>query len=198
MEADEKKCPACAEVIKADAKVCKHCGLNLTTGRMVNAPPVEEKKKLSVGKGCLIIIAVVVGLSVLGSILGGNHGGGTVSPATSDNNGSEASEAAAVAPVEVSAVEVEAAYAANEAAAQQKYGNQALRVSGRIKSIDLDFSDKPFVVLQGTNEFTGPQLHLTEDAQAKASSLSKGQKIVAVCQNVSEVVGTPMFKDCTI
>lgn len=29
MEADEKECPFCAEIIKAKAKVCKHCRSNL-------------------------------------------------------------------------------------------------------------------------------------------------------------------------
>ena len=53
-----KKCPRCAEVVKREAQVCKHCQANLTVGgdaefrrwkaaqdklRSVAAPPVEDE-----------------------------------------------------------------------------------------------------------------------------------------------------------
>lgn len=193
MEADEKKCPACAEVIKVDAKICKHCGVNLLTGRMPGASAPEPTKKGRFAKGCLIVVGVFVGLSILGSLL--SHGSDSSISNATDGNGESKSEVEPA--MEVTAEEVESAYDANEAAAQQQYGGRRLKVSGVIKSIDLGISDKPFLVLQGSNMFSGPQADLSADSQSKASSLSKGQSISLECTGVSEVIGTPMFKNCS-
>jgi Host cell surface-exposed lipoprotein./Uncharacterised protein family UPF0547. len=77
MEIDEKKCPACAEVVKADAKICKHCGFNFTTSQpgSISAKPIAAKSSLGIGKkGCLIAVGVLLGLGVLGAIVGGDDG----------------------------------------------------------------------------------------------------------------------------
>lgn len=195
MEADEKKCPACAEIVKTDAKVCKHCGLNFETGRLPGqaaAAPVKTKPTgPSVGKVLGIIALVIVGLIVLGAVFGGGDKTATTTAGADQ-------QSAATPPVEVSARNLEAAYAANEAAAQKQYGGKPLLVSATIKSIDLGLGDEPYLVLVGSNEFMGPQAHLDDVSQAKAGSLSKGQKVSLLCQDVSEIMSMPMLKDCAI
>lgn len=139
-------------------------------------------------------ICVIGGLMILGTLAGG---GKDAQPAKSADN-AVVESAAPVQPIEVTARELEAAYAANEAGAQIKYGEKPLLVTAVIRSIDLDFADKPFLVLAGAEMFGGPQAALTETSQALAPSLAKGQKIVLQCSGVGEVVGTPMLKDCEI
>lgn len=152
----------------------------------------EPKKKMGCLKISLIIVAVLAGLIVLGSIVG-------PSPSTSDAAKPEAAADAAAAPaVEVTAKELFSAYESNEAAAQQKYGDKPLKVTGTIDKIDLDFMDKPVVMLRTQNEFMSAQASLTEESQPKASGLSKGQNVTLLCGGVSEVIGTPMLKDCAI
>ena len=71
MDVNEKVCPACAETVKAAAKVCKHCGLNFS----------EEKNKLNIsagtspGSGCRTILFVFLGFIVFIFILGLFNGG---------------------------------------------------------------------------------------------------------------------------
>jgi len=148
----------------------------------------QPKKKMGCFKIGGIIVLVIFGLAILGSIFGD---GKTQSETV-------AQDAPSAPPIETTARELESAYAANEAAAQQKYGGRALLVRGTIRSINLGIGDEPFLVLAGSNPFTGPQAELGDASKSKAAELAKGQKIELHCQSVSEIVGTPMLKDCEI
>ena len=71
MEADEKKCPQCAEAVKAEAKVCRFCGhsfqgeVSSTSASL--ASPIKRK---SWGKGCLVALGILLVLVVIGSLVG--------------------------------------------------------------------------------------------------------------------------------
>ena len=192
METDEKKCSKCAEMVKAEAKVCRFCGHDFEGAPAASAQPREQAKKGSSGKalglGCLGVVALIVIVSLFGA---SDQGAGTGSL-------SDTPTALAAPPTEVTARDLAAAYEANEASAQLAYGKRPLLVSGTIKSIDLDYSDNPFLVLEGTNMFQGPQAELNQESQARAGTLGKGQKVKVLCADVSEVIGTPMLKDCAI
>jgi len=145
-------------------------------------------------KGCLIVVGAVVLLIVIAAIAGPE----TKTVAVDSETSGLAKATANVPAIEVTAKQLQQAYEANEAAAQQQYGKKPLRVSGKIINIQLDFADKPFVVLEGTNEFLGPQASLDDESQPKATNLTKGQKISLSCAGVSEVVGVPQLADCHI
>ena len=144
-----------------------------------------------------ITLAVLGGLVVLGLFVPDD----TRTTNTIDQD--EMVRAAASIDPEASATRVTAtdlfnSYDANEAAAQQAYGGRSLLVTGTVASIDLDLFDEPIVLLRTPNEFMSAQASLTEEAQAQATGLRKGQAIELLCRDVSEVAGTPMLKDCDI
>lgn len=164
---------------------------------LLNATPTPpdaaepaRKPASKAGIGCLVVIAILVVLYVIGSnATGGNSGAGTDAAAPADTS---------AAPIAVTATELFKAYEANEAAAQQQYGSSPLLVSGTIKSIDLDFGNDPVVMLSTPNEFMSAHANLTKASQARASSLSKGAAIKLLCKSVTEMAGTPILRDCDI
>lgn len=196
MEADEKICPRCAELVKSGAQVCKHCGHDFVaaSGTAARSPLTPPTKKTSpVLLGCLGIVAFIVFISIIGSMTGNDK-----APAGTAGAGTSTDAGIAKPPIVVTASALAAAYDANEAAAQQKYGAGPLEVTGVLESVDLGIGDEPSLILRGNEMFTRPHMDLTEASQAKASSLSKGQKVTAICASVSEIIGTPMLKDCEL
>lgn len=100
--------------------------------------------------------------------------------------------------MEISAQALDSEYNANEAAAQQRYGDARLLVTGLIASINLDIGNDPYLVLSGNNEFLGPQAHLGDNSKGQAASLTKGQQIKMVCTGAKYIVGTVMLSACEI
>lgn len=98
--------------------------------------------------------------------------------------------------LKVTAPELLTAYEANEAAAQAKYGSSILQVTGMVQAVDLNLFNKPVVRFSTGNEFSPATVNLVEDAQSKAQTLSKGQKLTVTCQSVSEAIGSPQLQDC--
>lgn len=155
---------------------------------------VVTKKRGGCLKWIAIIAAVLIGLAVLGAIFG--EPDGASGPTGSD--AAKSGDVGAKPARQVTAVELFEAYDANEAAAQEEYGDQQLLVSGTVSKIDLDFMNKPVVLMQTGNEFQDAQAQLVEASQPLAKTLSKGQQITLLCGSVGEVVGTPMLRDCAI
>lgn len=151
--------------------------------------PAAAKKKY--GKGCVILIAIIVFLMVIGALVGGKDAKSPAAP------GGDAT-AAAVAPTKVTANELFEAYQANEAAAQGQYGDRPLLVSGTVDGVDLDMTNDPVVKLKTSNEFMSAMANLTDASKPKASGLSKGGKVSLLCKNVGEVMGMPQLRDCDI
>ena len=65
-----------------------------------------------------------------------------------------------------------------------------------LDDITLDFMDEPVVSLATSNQFMSVQLDFDEEDAAMVSQLSSGQAFTALCDEVSEVAGTPMLDDC--
>ncbi len=51
---------------------------------------------------------------------------------------------------------------------------------------------------KAVNQFDSVHANLADDQKSQATSLSKGATISLVCESVSEVIGTPILKDCKI
>lgn len=69
---DTKKCPYCSEEILADAKKCKHCGEYLDDSLKEKAQSkntkVENVSKKPLNRGCLIIVAIAIGVILIAYI----------------------------------------------------------------------------------------------------------------------------------
>lgn len=70
MEADEKKCPQCAEIVKAEAKVCRFCShpFEAEVSSTPSSSPAPNKGK-AWGKGCLVVLGLLFALAVFGSLV---------------------------------------------------------------------------------------------------------------------------------
>lgn len=183
-------CVNCGAALADDAKFCGSCGTPV--GAVAGAAPdpgAPTTKTSGKGKKLLWIIIGIFAVIFLLARCGGSDVADT-------NSASDPAPEAAATPV--TAVELFRAYQANEAAAQQQYGDRPLEVSGTVDGVDLDFSDEPFIKLRTDNQFMPAQAKLIAADQPKASSLSKGSSVRLRCESVSEIVGTPMLKDCRI
>lgn len=203
MESDEKLCPKCAEPIKCLAVVCKHCGASFEGPAAPSHDP-EQAKKHRLRNGCLGIVAAMIGLSILGAVANksqpssSNESAAQSAQDAQAPNGPQATQAMINA-VEISAKQLEAAYNANEAAAQQQYGDATLLVYGTVNSINLDFVNKTYLVLSGANMFLGPQAELSDESAKAAPSLHKGQKVKLLCSGKTQfIVGTVHMSGCEL
>jgi hypothetical protein len=63
MKHNEKKCPQCAEIIKVDARVCKHCGHEFSEDEL-NAHIAKAKQGKAIGCGVAIVLLLLVSFCV--------------------------------------------------------------------------------------------------------------------------------------
>lgn len=139
-----------------------------------------------IGAGALIVIAAMVG--------------GKNPSTTTSTTGTPISTAEPVPPQEVikiNARELAQAYEDNEAAADNRYKDKPLAVTGTVSGIKKDVFDDTVIELASANTFMSVQGTLTKEETPKALTLKKGQKITLQCIGAGEVVSTPMLKDCT-
>ncbi|MFT4257051.1 MAG: zinc-ribbon domain-containing protein [Pseudoxanthomonas sp.] len=106
-------------------------------------------------------------------------------------------KAPAAVSINVTAIELHAAYDANEIAADAKFKGKRLRVSGLVESIESDVMDEPDIVLYaGDSVFNPPRA--SGMSKAQAAMLVKGKSADIECTGAGEVMGTPMLEDCRL
>lgn len=191
---DTKVCPSCAETVKAAAVRCRFCGFDFAAGRM---PQTAHRGSSKRDGGCGVPVFVGVPLLLLFVIFLANMGGNESQPLDPAN------EAAGIASLQssalpVTATELQQAYEANEAAAQERYGNRVLAVTGEVESIDLDISDDPVIRLKTADRFSDAMVRLVEGDEHHATLLAKGQQITVICRKLGEIMGSPSLRDCAL
>ncbi len=100
--------------------------------------------------------------------------------------------------VNVSAAQLFAAYEANEVSADERYKGKALLVTGKIASIDKDFTDSIVLRLATSNQFQTIDANLEDSEKPKAGRLSKGEAVRVQCKGSGMVIGSPQLGDCVI
>lgn len=95
----------------------------------------------------------------------------------------------------VTAKQVYSDYQKNEVAAQQKYQGKVIRICGIVEEIELNFIDEPTISLRGS--FLG-SVGIGGVDTASAARLSKGSVAVFECNEINELLGTPVLTECRI
>jgi RNA polymerase subunit RPABC4/transcription elongation factor Spt4 len=173
-----KACRECGHQVSATAKACPNCGArNPALGRRVYA--VFSLASLG--------LAIVVFASVWHAC---EFGGPSVS---------ESDVASAAPAVSVTADQLARDYEANEVAADERYKQKIVEVSGEVYSIGKDITDTIYVTLQTGNEyaFVKPQLYFSDEYKGETAALHKGDPLTAKCRCDGKFMNV-LMKDCVI
>lgn len=100
-------------------------------------------------------------------------------------------------PLDVTAVHLSKAYEDSEGAAQRRYGNRPLRVTGRVTAITSDPADNAVIRMKGGSIFTDVYLTVTEDSREQSERVTKGSELTMRCEGAAEVLGSPTLDGCT-
>lgn len=99
--------------------------------------------------------------------------------------------------IEVSAEQLYADYEANGVAADEKYYDKVVRVTGIVNGIDRDFYEDIYVSLQGDEYYGNVVCYFAESHVKEAAQLSKGQAITVKGLGGGKD-GYPIIVGCTI
>ena len=181
-------CVKCGIALPDGAAFCPNCGASVNSGAPLATPAQPQPKKSNKALGC---VAVAIGIVVLLVIIGSFAPNQPEGTGTAGKDGTPAE-----LPLAVTATELFQAYQSNEASAQSYFGKRKLLVSGTVDKVTLDFADDPVVLLRTPNQFMSAHAELADDAKGEAGKFSPGDKVELLCDNVREVMATPMLRDC--
>lgn len=212
-----RECPDCKEQVSDAAPACPKCG-----------KPMKPKQKLTKKHYIIIAVVALVGLSFLSARHPGTSGGanenatqGAPAKAPDKNTAklrkrlekqlAEAKEGGVHA--SATAVQIYDQYNANEVAADAKYRDKWVQVTGKLQSVAKDITDDPYLVL-AADSYGIAQVHAAlYDVQIKgvvdnsyeactvvekAATLKSGQKITVECLGKGSVIGMPRLEQCII
>ena len=145
-------------------------------------------------------IFAVFGFLALGSApssSGSSSGNPGVGPETT-TRAPELAPAPAEPDIEVSAARLWKDYHANEVAADDKYKNKTLLVSGEVSSIDKDFLGDIVLRLVTPNPYMAVMATLQSSEKSRAAQLSKGSSVSVLCTGGGMIVGSPSLRKCSV
>lgn len=173
-------------------------GVIFIISALIILPPInrfiKEKYNFSLSKGVKIVVIVVL-LGVAGSQME------TVSKpeVVKTEKAPESVPVQKIETLKVTAVQLAEDYKANEIAAEAKYKNKPLEISGLVGDIGKDILDTPYITFQ-TEQYAiinQVQCMFSKSDEQILASLSKGQR-VTVTGEVSGKMGNILVKGCQI
>lgn len=189
------KCAECGGNVSSEAPACPHCGKPML--RAAQPTPTAQTKT----RPWAWILLAVIGAAVAWASM--THGNSTADHVVATGT---ASETAASTPAKVQqlppglavdAVKLHADYKANEVAADMRYKDKSLIVTGSLLSINKDITDDPYLALDSGNEFESVHASFDKDALNQLATLERGQVIVLHCVGRGLIIGSPMLKCVT-
>lgn len=143
-------------------------------------------KKMRIGK--VIVVSLMVIVVVLGV---GLYVGCDVSSPGGDNSSPQDTS-----PVVVSAFQLWWDYESNEFAADAKYKDKLLEVTGIIENFGTEILGRPYIVLVG-GSFWGVQCIFDSGSEAQLAKLNRGQTVVVCGYCEGSMFGaTVLLDDC--
>lgn len=180
-------------------------GILMLVLSVVLLPPankfVADKFNFSISGGLKFILVVVL-LGIIGATVSTGSVSDVNSNSDSDtaNNGSEnTSVPTEEEAIVVSAVQLSREYDDNKVAADAKYEDKIVEVSGIVNDIGKDILDDPYVTLEGiSTSLFGIQCMFPRGDESQLASLSKGQSITLQGRVSGELVGNVILRGCSI
>jgi DNA-directed RNA polymerase subunit RPC12/RpoP len=187
-------CRTCNREVSKTAQVCPYCG---------ERKPVKPQGKV----GCGTLIAVAVGcLFLLGKCSAPKpppqqtvaSSPPPAVPAKPLQPPAEPSFVPPAATVFVTAKELYSRYAANEVEADAYFKGKHVNIDGEISEISLDFTGTAILRLYAGKPYQEVHIRLVPADKPRAANFSKGMNVIATCQRVMLVIGSPVGYDCRL
>ena len=150
---------------------------------------IDDEQEAPVRKSVWIAIAVLIVLLSVGAFFNSTRKGVA---------GGQSRAGEAAPPIRVTAPELFSAYISNRDAAEQRYGNRRVEITGQVTSIDLDSAHQPVVSLKTAFEYQEVQTSIVEASKGRVRGLSEGQSVSLSCAGVYVIMGQPLLNDCNL
>jgi len=181
MENTKNACKHCTKEVASGAKRCPHCQGDLRNW-------FSRHKILT---GILVFVLIIIGLSSIG--------GGSDSSSSTANSNTENTSAPTEEAIVVTAVQLSREYDDNKVAADAKYEDKIVEVSGVVNDIGKDILDDPYVTLEGiSSSLFGIQCMFPRKDESQLATLSKGQSITLQGRVSGELIGNVILRGCSI
>ncbi len=177
-------------------------GLALTLAGVILLPLtydfIAEKLHISLSRGLTIVIVLVL-LGVMGAFVPKTTPPSSTATNSQNNTTGQSAPTPVVEAIKVTALELSNAYKANEVAADAKYKNKQVEITGTVESIGKDILDTPYIALESYQYaiIDKVQCMFSKSDEPQLATVSKGQKII-LSGEVSGKFGNIIVKGCAI
>ncbi len=180
---------------------------NQSQGQTQNTPTKKPWHK----KWWVIVIGVVVFIGIIGnsgeekskqsSQQPVQQGESKDTETTQPKNDQPAAEPENITPqVTVTSATLLKEYSENEVAADEKYKEKVIEVSGKVVSVDNGTFDNGMIVKlsDGQYDFNGTMCYMKEGEKDKVLKLKKGVSVTLIGKGNSATLKSPVLKDCIV
>ena len=152
----------------------------------------KKKKKPLLKRWWFWVIAVFV-LFIIGSVMSSDE------QSPSNNTGASSNQKTEEPVLTVSAVTLYNEYEANQVAADEKYKNKLVEITGVVDTIGKDIVDTPYISFYiKPYQITTVQCMFSDKESAPLSSISKGQKLTVRGTVSGGTIGQVLVTHCKV